>query len=138
MREEAARGEHSNWAGVVGEENLARQLGVLRFAGPDDPTVVGIWLLSTPLTRGKAFRLSYRFNSPQASAVSRMLVSDGGDVVELDSAQSIGPVNSVPAWAEHFWTLPKGMPLSRSVRFGKGRHGFPCHRPDSRQERTCR
>ena len=109
-REEAATSEHSNWAGVVGDENLTKRFGRLRFAGPDETMTVGIWLLARPLTPGVRFRVSYRFNAPEASGVSRMLVSDGGDVFEPSGAQALRPA-PVPSWRPHFWTLPRGMPL---------------------------
>ena len=110
-REEVATGEHSNWAGIVGDENLPTKLGRLRFAGPDESATVGTWLLARPLTPAVRFRVTYRFNSPQASGVSRMLLSDGGDVFEPTSAQTLNPA-PVPSWRSHFWTLPRGMPLS--------------------------
>jgi hypothetical protein len=109
-REEVATGEHANWAGVVGDENLPKELGLLRFAGPDEMMTVGTWLLARPLQPGVRLELSYRFDSPEASGVSRMFVSDGGEVFEPLSAQTLRPA-AAPSWRTHFWSLPRGMPL---------------------------
>ena len=60
-REEAVTGEHSNWAGIVGDENLPTQLGILRFAGPDDKWLCG-WYFPSPLSNNNRLTCGIKGN----------------------------------------------------------------------------
>jgi len=140
-REEAASGEHSNWAGVVGDENLLRKFGLLRFASPDEAVSVGLWILPRPLKCGTPLRLSYRFNLPEGSAVSRMLISDGGEVFEPSGSQMLEPAPA-PSWRPHYWSLPRGMPLSVQFAVTKDETVYcataPIPVPENRVDETAR
>ena len=151
VSEEAATGERSNWAGVRtsddvgGEGNLVRELGVIRFADPDETTTVGIWLLPEPMTPGARMRVSYRFGSPEGSAVSHMVASDGGKAFEPSDAQVLAAGPPVPSWRPHSWVLPKGMPLrvqfvltrGDEVYYATAAFPVPEERADARAERLC-
>jgi len=106
-REEAVTGEHANWAGVVGDENLPRKLGVMRFPAPDDVWLCG-WYFPSPLSNNN--RLTCGIKGNDGTLVSRILISDGeGEAFEWSATTFLQA--DAYRWYEHNFSLPRGAPV---------------------------
>ena len=106
-REEAVTGEHSNWAGVVGEENLPRTLGIMRFPAPDDVWLCG-WYFPSPLSNNN--RLTCGIKGNDGTLVSRILIASGDGQAFTWSQTTLSPAHAYE-WYQHQFSLPRGMPL---------------------------
>ena len=106
-REEAVSGEHSNWAGVVGDDKLLTQLGVLRFADPAASWLCG-WYFPTPLSTNS--RLTCGIKGNDGTMTSQILIAEP-DGPAFQWAEKVLAPAAPYRWYEHEFTLPRGMPL---------------------------
>ena len=106
-REEAVTGEHSNWAGVRGDESLPTKLGVMRFPAPDDAWLCG-WYFPSPLSNSN--RLTCGIKGNDGTLISRILISGDDGRVFTWSQMTFSPPHAY-RWYEHHFSLPRGMPL---------------------------
>ena len=103
-REEAVTGEHSNWAGVAGDENLLTELGIMRFPASDEVWLCG-WYFPSPLSNNN--RLTCGIKGNDGTLVSRILMSDSGSAFSW-STTTFKPPDAY-RWYEHNFSLPRGM-----------------------------